>query len=100
MISRSEDDREVSLRNGLTFQQNISGNFPAGPERFLGFSIQLRLHASRITKRQDKLVLGFPLGLLTGPQKRFLGAPSIDLNDDPAEFCRFKVKNQRILRIR
>jgi len=100
MISRSENDREVSLRNGLTLQQNIPGNFPAGPERFLGFSIQLRLHASRITKRQDKLVLGFPLGLLAGPQKRFLGAPAIDLNDDPAEFCRFKVQNQWILRIR
>src|SRR5689334_11544603 len=92
--------RRSVKRERLSFEQNVAGNFSAWPECFLGLAIQLRLDAAGISKRQHELILSFPLGFFTRPQQRFLRAAAIDLNHNPAQLGRFKIKHQRFIGIR
>ena len=92
--------QKIREERGLSFEQNVAGNFSAWPERLLGLAIQLRLDAAGISKRQHELILSFPLGFFTRPQQRFLRAPAVDLNHNPAQLGRFEIKHQRFIGIR
>ena len=84
----------ASCRGRLALDDNIACNFAAWTEGLLRFAIEFGLDATGITEGQDKLVLAFPSGPLSRPKQRLLWAPAIDLNDDPAQLYRLKVKQQ------
>ena len=82
------------LWRGSAFDDNIACDFTTGAKGLLRFAIELGFHAPGITESQDKLVLAFPPGLFSRSEQGLLGTAAIDLNDDPTQLCRLKIKSQ------
>src|ERR1700704_1360529 len=78
----------------LALDNNIACNFPARTEGLLRLAIEFGFDAPGITERQDKLVLAFPSGLFSRSEQSLLRTAAIDLNDDPTQLCRLKIKRQ------
>lgn len=76
------------------FQHDISGYFATRSEGLLRFAVKFRLDTSGIAEGQRKLVLTFPLCFFARTEQGLLWAPAVDLNDDPAQLGRLKVKDE------
>ena len=79
---------------GLALDDDIPCNFSTGTKGLLRFAIELGFNAPGITESQSKLVLAFPSGLFSRSEQGLLRTASIDLNDDPTQLCRLKIKSQ------
>ena len=82
----------------LLMSGGLAGDLAARAERLLRFAIERGLDAPGVPKRQDKLILSLPTGFFSWPEQGLLGAPAIDLHDNPAQLCRFKIKSEQPIR--
>jgi hypothetical protein len=87
-------NRRDSAGERLALDNNIARDFATRAEGLLRYAIELGLDSPCVTKRQGKLVLAFPCGLFSRSEQDLLRATAIDLNDDPTQLCRFKLKRQ------
>ena len=86
-----QDGRRVEE---LALDDDIACDFPTGTKGLLRFAIELGFNTPGITESQNKLVLAFPSGLLSRSEQSLLRTAAIDLNDDPAQLRRLKIKSQ------
>ena len=82
----------------LALDDYIACNFAAWTEGLLRFAIERGFDAPGVPKRQDKLILSLPTGFFSWPEQGLLGAPAIDLHDNPAQLCRFKIERELPIR--